>query len=85
MTNEITDQNLRDIMPNLPAAKRQLYLPHLNDAMREFEVATYRWLTTNLRFHADTFLCTTGFNSLYFWTGQEPPAPIMIGLSLIHI
>jgi len=41
MTNEITDQNLRDIMPNLPAAKRQLYLPHLNDAMREFEVATY--------------------------------------------
>lgn len=41
MTSEITDNMLRDIMPNLPAAKRQLYLPHLNDAMREFEIATY--------------------------------------------
>lgn len=41
MTSEITDQILRDIMPNLPAEKRQLYLPHLNDAMREFEIATY--------------------------------------------
>jgi putative chitinase len=41
MTSEITDNILRDIMPNLPAAKRQLYLPHLNDAMREFEIATY--------------------------------------------
>lgn len=41
MTSEITDNMLRDIMPNLPAAKRQLYLSHLNDAMREFEIATY--------------------------------------------
>ncbi|HEV7905588.1 MAG TPA: glycoside hydrolase family 19 protein [Pyrinomonadaceae bacterium] len=41
MTSEITDNMLRDIMPNLPAAKRQLYLPHLNDAMSEFEIATY--------------------------------------------
>lgn len=41
MTSEISDNMLRDIMPNLPAAKRQLYLPHLNDAMREFEIATY--------------------------------------------
>ncbi|MEJ7637017.1 MAG: hypothetical protein WKF75_03255 [Singulisphaera sp.] len=31
----------------------------------------YRWLTTNLKLHADTFLCTTGFNSLYFWTGTS--------------
>jgi len=41
MTNDITDDMLRNIMPNLPAAKRQLYLPHLNEAMREFEIATY--------------------------------------------
>ena len=32
---------LRDIMPNLPAAKRQLYLPYLNKAMQEFEIANY--------------------------------------------
>jgi putative chitinase len=41
MDSEITDGMLRDIMPNLPAAKRQLYLPHLNKAMQEFEIATY--------------------------------------------
>jgi predicted chitinase len=41
MNNEITDAMLRDIMPNLPAAKRQLYLPYLNAAMREFQIATY--------------------------------------------
>lgn len=41
MNSEITDAMLRDIMPNLPAAKRQLYLPYLNEAMREFEIATY--------------------------------------------
>ncbi|MDX6270548.1 MAG: hypothetical protein QOD28_1771 [Acidobacteriota bacterium] len=41
MTSEITDNILRDIMPNLPAAKRQLYLPFLNSAMQEFEIATY--------------------------------------------
>jgi predicted chitinase len=41
MTSEITDSMLRDIMPNLPAAKRQLYLPYLNKALREFQIATY--------------------------------------------
>ncbi|HZH31309.1 MAG TPA: glycoside hydrolase family 19 protein [Pyrinomonadaceae bacterium] len=41
MNNEITDAMLRDIMPNLPAAKRQLYLPYLNAAMREFQIVTY--------------------------------------------
>jgi predicted chitinase len=41
MTSEITDDILRDIMPNLPAAKRQLYLPFMNEAMQEFEIATY--------------------------------------------
>jgi predicted chitinase len=41
MSSEITDDMLRDIMPNLPAVKRQLYLPYLNKAMQEFEIATY--------------------------------------------
>ncbi|HVG31265.1 MAG TPA: glycoside hydrolase family 19 protein [Pyrinomonadaceae bacterium] len=41
MPSEITDQTLRDIMPNLPAAKRDLYLPFINEAMREFEISTY--------------------------------------------
>src|SRR5919107_965133 len=41
MNSEITDGMLRDIMPNLPAAKRQLYLPYLNKAMQEFEIGTY--------------------------------------------
>ncbi|HEY9402361.1 MAG TPA: glycoside hydrolase family 19 protein [Pyrinomonadaceae bacterium] len=41
MNSQITDNMLRSIMPNLPAAKRQLYLPYLNQAMREFEIATY--------------------------------------------
>ena len=41
MNSEITDAMLRSIMPNLPAAKRQLYLPYLNKAMREFEIANY--------------------------------------------
>lgn len=41
MPTEITDQTLRDIMPNLPAAKREIYLPFINEAMSEFEISTY--------------------------------------------
>ena len=41
MNNAITDAMMRDIMPNLPAAKRQLYLPYLNKAMCEFQIANY--------------------------------------------
>ena len=41
MPSEITDQTLRDIMPNLPAAKREIYLPFINEAMSEFEISTY--------------------------------------------
>ncbi|MBX6311484.1 MAG: hypothetical protein IRY99_00960 [Isosphaeraceae bacterium] len=45
----------------------------------ERRVAAYRWLAANLERHADTFLCTTGFNSLYLWTGLRPAC--RIGLS----
>jgi hypothetical protein len=36
-------------------------------------------LTQTLRERADTFLCVPGFNSLYFWTGKEPPTLDVIG------
>jgi hypothetical protein len=42
-------------------------------------VSLLRTLTDALRERADTFLCDTGFNSLYFWTGKEPPTLDVIG------
>jgi len=36
----ITDDQLKQVMPNLPAAKRALYLPHLNAAMTAYGVDT---------------------------------------------
>jgi hypothetical protein len=49
----------------LPGCER-LHLP-------EGQVAAYRWLSYNLRAYADTFATAPGLNSLYFWTGIEPP------------
>jgi predicted chitinase len=37
---EITGEMLRQIMPNLPAAKRSLYLPFISAAMIEFGITT---------------------------------------------
>jgi hypothetical protein len=39
----------------------------------ERQTASYRWLVTNLNRSADSFLATIGFNTLYLWTGKEPP------------
>ncbi|MEO6409019.1 MAG: glycoside hydrolase family 19 protein, partial [Burkholderiaceae bacterium] len=36
----LTDVQLKAIMPNLPAAKLALYLPHLNRAMQTYGVVT---------------------------------------------
>jgi predicted chitinase len=36
----ITDDQLRQVMPNLPAAKRALYLPHLNAALTTYTIDT---------------------------------------------
>jgi predicted chitinase len=36
----VTDDELRQIMPNLPQAKRALFLPHLQAAMSEFGITT---------------------------------------------
>jgi len=49
----------------LPGAER-LRLP-------EEYVMVYRWLAVNLRAHADGFYTQPGMNSLYPWTGLEPP------------
>src|SRR5688500_10285863 len=37
----ISDDELRQIMPNCPQAKRALSLPHLQAAMPEFGITTY--------------------------------------------
>lgn len=37
----VTDDELRQIMPNLPAAKRAAYLPFIQQAMEEFEITAY--------------------------------------------
>jgi predicted chitinase len=37
----LTDDELRQIMPNLPAAKRADYLPFIQQAMEEFDITTY--------------------------------------------
>jgi predicted chitinase len=37
----ITDDELRQIMPKCPAARRVEYLPFINEAMEEFEINNY--------------------------------------------
>ena len=45
----------------------------------ERQVAVYRLLVATLRDDCDTFLATTGSNSLYLWTGKEPPNRLVLG------
>lgn len=40
------------------------------------------WLVERVDHSGDTFISTTGMNSLYFWTRKEPPSLIVIGNSL---
>lgn len=53
---------------DLPGARR-LRLP-------EASVALYRWLALNLQAHADTFIGVPALDSLYFWSGKEPPTAV---------
>src|SRR5258706_5676771 len=39
--NMVTDDELRQIMPNCPAAKRADYLPFIQQAMAEFDITSY--------------------------------------------
>jgi hypothetical protein len=41
----------------------------------EADVATQRWLAANLRANGRTFFGDPGLDSLYVWTGMEPPVP----------
>ena len=50
----------------LPGAK---YVRLSPDTVEGFQV-----ITKNLQAHADVFFTTPGFNSLYFWTEQDPPS-----------
>jgi hypothetical protein len=49
----------------LPGAERLRVTPEQAD--------TYRWLTGELRERCSTFVSLPGLNSLYFWTGMDPP------------
>jgi hypothetical protein len=52
--------------------------------LRLFPAATeeYEELSLNLAAASDTFICTDGFNSLYFWTGKYPPTDIVLSHSI---
>ncbi len=41
-------------------------------------VTLFTHLARALREAPDTFVCTDGFYSMYFWTDKEPPSPILI-------
>jgi hypothetical protein len=56
------------------AAQMPLGLPGAGRLrLTEQEVATYNWLVSNLRASSDTFISAPELDSLYFWTGKEPP------------
>jgi hypothetical protein len=45
----------------------------------EKKAATFQWLVANLTRYGDTFQSNVGLNSLYFWSGLEPPTSIVVG------
>lgn len=56
-------------------AARPLRLPGAKRLRLDSEtVAALRWMTERLREEAGVFVTLPGYNSLYFWTGIEPPA-----------
>jgi hypothetical protein len=56
---------------DLPGATRLRLHPRL--------AAVLTALARDLRAAPDTFLCTDGFYSMYFWTAKDPPTRILIG------
>ena len=49
--------------------------------MTEEQATTYRFLSDTIRASADTFVCSDGFNSLYFWSQTRPACTVTIGHS----
>ena len=62
-----------NVSMNLPGARRLRVEPR--------QAKNYSQLAAALQ-SSDTFLCTIGLNSLYFWTGKEPPCRLTIGNDL---
>jgi hypothetical protein len=54
----------RGVPLDLPGAR--------NVRTSELNVATYRWLSANMRENCDAFYTTPGLNSLHFWTAIPP-------------
>jgi hypothetical protein len=48
----------------------------------EPRVAIFRWLAYNAPTQCETFVALPTFNSLYFWSGVEPPGPLSRSLVL---
>jgi hypothetical protein len=68
------DRYARHVPLGLPGAK-WLRLP-------ESRSVVYRELAKTIGSTSDAFLSTSGFNSLYVWTGVRPPNRVMIGNEL---
>ncbi|MFI5394414.1 MAG: hypothetical protein ACHQ9S_02675 [Candidatus Binatia bacterium] len=49
--------------------------------MDEGQAALYQCLADSVAAAADTFVCSTGLNSLYVWSNTLPAAPVVIGNS----
>ncbi len=64
----------RSVPLSLPGSSR-IRLP-------ERQVAGIRWLVANINHSSSTFLCTTGFHSLYLWAGVEPPSRLPLAHEL---
>lgn len=47
--------------------------------VRSERAPIYQWIVKNLQAHSDTFISLPGLNSLYFWTGKEPPTSFNAG------
>lgn len=62
---------VRSVPLGLPGSSR-LRLP-------ERQVAGIRWLVANIDHSCSTFLCTTGFHSLYLWAEKEPTSCLTLG------
>jgi hypothetical protein len=43
------------------------------------DAARLQWVVANLRAHCDTFVSKPGLDSLYFWTGLNPPTGLNTG------
>jgi len=53
--------------------------------MGHSQLATYNWLTQNLKGHCSDFVTLPGYNSLYPWSGMRPPTGYNTGAWMILV